>query len=85
MAKPIIMGVRGESAEILRSANASMDMSPGDPASLVECVTRLCDDRQHYAALCKNGREFVLSGYNRDVFAKEMLETLQSTVIAETS
>lgn len=85
MAKPIVMGVRGESAEIVRSAQAGLDMRPGDGESLANCLIQLATDAALYDSFCKSGREFVLSQFNRDVFAQQMLETLQTTVSAQTS
>ena len=79
MQRPIIMGVRGESAEIVKEADAGLTMIPGDAESLVNCVTRLCDDRSLYESLQTNGRQFVLNRFSRDRFANDYLELLGKT------
>ncbi|MCP4816022.1 MAG: glycosyltransferase family 4 protein, partial [Planctomycetaceae bacterium] len=41
MQRPIIMGVRGESAEIVQEAVAGIQMEPGNVDSLLSCLDRL--------------------------------------------
>ena len=76
MERPLIMGVRGESAEIVARANAGMHIEPENDAELVSAVERLADDRQLYQQLCANGRQFVLSEYSRDDLADRFLTLL---------
>lgn len=77
MERPIIMGVRGESAEIVRESGAGLEMEPGNPRSLVECVLKLKDDVMFYQALSRSGRDFVLQKFSRDAFAATYLELIQ--------
>jgi glycosyltransferase involved in cell wall biosynthesis len=84
MQRPIIMGVRGESAGIVADSGAGIDMQPGDAASLVDCVTRLADDTELYQRLSRNGRQFVMDQFSRDSFAAAYLKLIhQVTGIAE--
>ncbi len=78
MQRPIIMGVRGESADIVRDANAGLDMEPGDADSLIECLSKLKDDPELYSSITSNGRRFVLEEFSRDRFAERYLELLES-------
>jgi glycosyltransferase involved in cell wall biosynthesis len=78
MGRPIVMGVRGESAAIVRDANAGLDMIPGDADSLVDCVCRLADDQSLRELLSRDGRAFVLERFNRNRFAEQMLKLLES-------
>jgi glycosyltransferase involved in cell wall biosynthesis len=80
MERPIIMGVQGESADIVREASAGLDMEPGDPDSLIECLTRLQKEPDLYESLTANGRRFVLDEFSRDAFAARYLELLKSLV-----
>ncbi len=80
MERPIIMGVRGESAEIVRDSGAGIDMEPGNAESLVESVVRLRDDLELYQRLSRSGRDFVLSKFSRDAFAQRYLELLTDVV-----
>jgi glycosyltransferase involved in cell wall biosynthesis len=77
MQRPILMGVRGESAEIVRAAGSGLEMQPGDADSLVSGLTRLTADRALYQQLCDAGRAFVLNQFSRDAFARRYLELLE--------
>lgn len=78
MERPIIMGVRGESAEIVRESGAGIDMVPGNAQSLADAVVRLRDDRVLYQALRDSGRNFVLQKFSRDAFATRYLHLIQN-------
>ncbi|MEX2283729.1 MAG: glycosyltransferase family 4 protein [Gemmatimonadota bacterium] len=57
--RPILMGVRGNAADIVREANAGVCFPPDDPAALAEAVRSLvnatADEREQQG---RNGREF---------------------------
>ena len=80
MERPIIMGVQGESADIVREAEAGLDMEPGNADSLIECVDRLAKDDGLYSSLSSSARRFVLDEFSRDAFAATYLELLASLV-----
>ena len=77
MSRPIIMGVRGESAEIVRRAGCGIDMEPDNERDLVAAVCRLRDDKTYCQSLCQSGRQFVSQKYTRDAFAAEYLELIK--------
>lgn len=77
MEKPLVMGVRGESAEIVRRSQAGVFMDPDNARQLAERVQELKDDTTKYASLCANGRDFVAREYSRDRLAAEFLEILR--------
>ena len=79
MGRPIIMGVRGEAREIVEAAHAGLAMEPDSAESLVDCVTRLADDRALLADLSASARTYVEEHYNRDVLAGRMLEIVLRT------
>lgn len=76
MGRPIIMGVEGEAREIVRRANAGIDMTPGSAESLVACVEKLADDALFTAGLARSAREFVAANYDRHILADRMLALL---------
>ena len=78
MERPIIMGVQGESAEIVRNSQAGIEMEPGNAQSLFNCVTILKDDSNLYETLSHNGRAFVLKKFSRDAFAAKYLEVIDT-------
>ncbi|MCA9061018.1 MAG: glycosyltransferase family 4 protein, partial [Planctomycetaceae bacterium] len=76
MERAIIMGVPGESAQIVERSGAGIAMIPGNAESLVQCVTALCDDPALRKQLEQCGRSFVLEQFSRDAFAREYLGIL---------
>ena len=80
MQRPIIMGVQGESAEIVKRAKAGIEMEPGNAQALVDCVTRLCDAPELRGQLSSNGRQFVLQEFSRDRFADQFLILLDHVI-----
>lgn len=78
MQKPLIMGVRGESAEIVRNSGSGIDMEPDNESDLVEALIRLRDESGFYHSLCQSGRAFVTEHYTRDVLAAQFLEIIES-------
>lgn len=77
MGRPIVMGVQGESLEIVRRAGAAVEMIPDSAESLVECVTALRDDHAFARQLGESGRAFVAEHYSRDELAQQMLAILK--------
>ncbi len=80
MERPIIMGVAGESADIVRRSGSGIAMRPDQEQDLVGAVTRLCDDSDFYRELCSNGRQFVSQNYSRDKLAGDMLQIIDAVV-----
>jgi colanic acid biosynthesis glycosyl transferase WcaI len=78
MGVPIVMAVEGESAEIVRRADAGLCVPSGDPAALVEAVLRLAADPGERARLGANGRDAVRSTYGRRPLAIAALRCLES-------
>jgi glycosyltransferase involved in cell wall biosynthesis len=77
------MGVRGESADIVRQAQCGVDIEPDNDAELVEAVCRLCDDKPFYESLCLNGRRFVSEHYTRDAFAARYITLIAQVARGE--
>jgi len=75
-ARPIILGVKGESEAVLKEAKAGIPIPPEDSGALAAAILRLAADREECVAMGKAGREFVTSRFNRDVLASRMLAVL---------
>ena len=75
--RAIILGVRGESKNILEEAKAGVAIQPEDVDSLVQTIVEMADN----PALCRemglSGRHFVEKNYNRDNLALEILGALE--------
>src|SRR6185295_7959645 len=76
MGRPIIMGVEGEARDIVNWAAAGVEMEPGSPESLVECVERLADQPALAAELGRSARTYVAANFARDVLAERLLDQL---------
>ncbi len=77
MGRPIIMGVRGESREIVKAAGASIEMEPESEADLVEALLRLADDAAFRESLSQSARAYVLKHYDRNGQAIKMLQVFE--------
>ncbi len=76
-AKPIILGVRGESKNILERANAGIAITPEDTSELVAAILRLVNNPAEAADMGNTGRTFVEIYFDRDRLAVNMLRALQ--------
>ncbi len=79
MARPIILAVRGESAEIVAAAEAGIIVKPEFPLELVAAVRRLRDDPDLERRLGKNGRRAAEKEFCRRAAAMKMLGVLRET------
>jgi glycosyltransferase involved in cell wall biosynthesis len=75
--RPIILGVRGESEELLRESGAGIAIPPENPPALAEALAKMMDN----PALCRDmggaGRKFVEAAFDRQRLAIEMLNVLE--------
>jgi glycosyltransferase involved in cell wall biosynthesis len=83
--RPVILGVEGESAGILREAKAGIAIAPEDSRALAEAIKYLAADAGARIAMGKAGREYVTNKFNRDVLALRMLAVLDQVVHAKVS
>ena len=75
---PIVLGVLGESAELLESSGAGIVIQPEDPQALEDAILRLAGDHAAAAEMGRKGRRCVESQFNRDKLAAMMLEELKA-------
>jgi glycosyltransferase involved in cell wall biosynthesis len=75
--RPIILGVRGESQELLKEAGAGIAIPPENSQALAEAIVKIMDS----PALCQDmgaaGRKFVEAKFDRGDLALEMLKVLE--------
>lgn len=69
MAKPIILGVEGESKEIIEAAQAGIAITPEDPSELASAVTRLSEDDDACEQYGRNGKSYVYKHFDRKILA----------------
>jgi hypothetical protein len=76
--RPIVLGVLGESAELLQAAGAGIVIQPEGAEALADALRRLAADPQGARELGRNGRRFVEAELDRDKLAAQMLEELRA-------
>jgi hypothetical protein len=81
-ARPVVLGVLGESAELLKTADAGIVIQPESADALAEAISRLAVDPQEAARMGANGRRFVEAEFDRDKLAAAMLAELRSVAAA---
>ena len=80
MERPILLGVEGHSAELIRTAHAGICMEPENADDLVAAVCRLADDPDLGAKLGKNGRRYIQEHFHRGKLAERYLSLLETLV-----
>jgi glycosyltransferase involved in cell wall biosynthesis len=70
MKKPIILGVAGESRQIVEEAGAGLCIPPEDSRALADAVRKLADDSALAARLGDNGYRYVTQNHDRVVLAR---------------
>lgn len=79
--KPIVMGVEGEAAKIIRKAGSGLVITPESAEELSAAVARLADDADLRAQLGENGLNCVQKQFNRQVLSQTYLDLLQRVAI----
>lgn len=82
MGKPIVLGVEGESAEIVQAAGAGRCIVPEDAAGLRNAVVELCDNPALAARMGESGKAHVAEFYDRRVLAGRFLNMMEELVAA---
>lgn len=83
-ARPILCGVAGDSAEVVRQAGAGVSSPPGDAAAMAAALRRLhAMTRAERARLGENGRRHYLERFTRAVLLRR-LEALLAGAAGET-
>lgn len=76
MERPVILGVEGESREIIEEAGCGICIEPENAEQLADAVLKLSNDPGMAAGMGRNGRRCVLSTYNRETLAENYLGIL---------
>mgnify|MGYP001462729399 CR=1 FL=1 len=79
-AKPVILGVEGEAAEILKEARAGICVRPEDPGELAAAVLHLAEHPETARQLGRNGQNAVLTRHSRRDQALAYLDQLRELV-----
>ena len=74
---PIVLGVRGESRQIIEEGEAGIPIPPEDPGALVEAVRRLKENPELHEAMADNAYEHVQAHYDRKGLARDYAALLE--------
>jgi glycosyltransferase involved in cell wall biosynthesis len=80
MKKPIILGVRGESAALVQASGGGICITPESATELAAAVLRLADHPEIRANLGATGRRYVETNFDRRVLAARFEALLKSIV-----
>ncbi len=76
--RPIVLGVLGESAELLQAAGAGVTIPPEDATALAQALRQLADMPEKAAQMGARGRKYVEKEFDRERLAATMLEALRA-------
>jgi glycosyltransferase involved in cell wall biosynthesis len=82
MARPIILGVEGNAAELVDEAGAGICIEPDNADELVATTLRLAEDPQLGRTIGQDGHDYITAHFDRDVLARRYLETIEQVVAA---
>ena len=77
MARPILLGVEGESRRLVEEGECGLGFEPENPEQLARAVALLADSPSLSEQLGASGRDFVRRKFNRETLALRYLELLQ--------
>jgi glycosyltransferase involved in cell wall biosynthesis len=77
MEKPVILGVEGESAELVMSARGGICIEPESSKDLAIQVLKLYRDPSMCQELGSSGRRYVLEYFDRQVLARRFADVMQ--------
>lgn len=76
MAKPIILGVEGESKEIIEAAQAGVAVTPENAGELAAAVAALSEDNDACESYGRSGKSYVHKHFDRKILAARYEELL---------
>lgn len=76
MQTPLVLGVRGQAAEIVAKSGAGIVVPPEDAPALAQAVRELAADPGRRAEMGASGRRFVAEHYDRRALARRYAELL---------
>ena len=80
MAKPIILGVEGCAAELIKNANAGICIEPENAEQFIAAIEKLAANPKLCHSLGQSGYEYVKKYHNRDELAVDYLNVISRIV-----
>ncbi len=85
MERPVILGVEGESKEIILEGNCGICIEPENHRQLAEAVLRLYNDQNLLKRLGHDGRQYVEKNFDRENLAKMYIDILEEVRTSQNS
>jgi len=73
MARPIICGVAGHAAELVKKAGGGICIEPENPGELVDAIDFLAGHPDKGKKMGESGYKFITEHYDRDILAENYL------------
>ena len=80
MEKPVILGVEGESRQLIESSGAGVAITPGNAADLAAQVLQLSRSRERVREMGVRGAAFVREHFDRAKLARRYAQVLEQAV-----
>jgi glycosyltransferase involved in cell wall biosynthesis len=77
MAKPIILGVEGESRQLIEQCGGGLCIEPGNDRELADAILRLARNREMAVELGQKGQAAVTRNFDRETLALRYLGVLE--------
>ena len=78
MQRPIILGVEGFASKVVQEAKAGVCIEPENAENLVATLCELADHPRRCGQYGRDGREYMLANYDREVLSDEYLDILRN-------
>jgi colanic acid biosynthesis glycosyl transferase WcaI len=75
-ARPVILGVDGQSRQIVEEAKAGLVIEPENSTALVQAITQLANSPDLRKQLGENGREYIVRHFSRQATAETYIRVL---------
>ena len=78
--KPIILGVLGESKEIIIDAQCGFSITPENDNELKQIILDCIDGKHSLEELGDNGFNYLIKNYSREILATRMINSIKSII-----
>lgn len=78
--KPVVLGVRGESKQILEEAQGGIAINPENAQELANAIEKLASDQALCNRMAASGKAYTLKHFNRKPLAHALWQALNSLV-----
>lgn len=82
-AVPVVIGVQGEAASIVKAAQCGLQFEPENQEKLCNCLLQLKEDRAQLTSMGKRGRAYLETHYDRDQLATQYIELVKQVCLKQ--